>query len=112
MSEHEFSPDRRPPDDPKGAVVGALSSRFPQLQSLLSVSPCLAGDLLPYLLLAELYHWSADHKATPSENDAETQAVIQLCGTLFARPAGHDEPETAVTVEIIESLLAARRAGS
>jgi hypothetical protein len=112
MSDHEPPPDLRPSDDLEGkAVAGALSSTFPRLQWLLSVPPCQAGGLLPYLLLAALYHWSSDHKPTAGENDPETQAVIRLCAALLAIPAEEGEPAMAVTAEIAESLLAIRRTG-
>jgi hypothetical protein len=112
MSDHELPPDPRPSDDFKGkAIADALSSTFPRLQWLLSVPPCQAGGLLPYLLLAALYHWSSDHKVTAGENDPETQAVIRLCAALFTIPAEEGEPVMAVTAEIAESLLAIRRTG-
>jgi hypothetical protein len=111
MSDHEPPPDPRPPDDLKGkAVAGALSSMFPRLQWLRSVPPCQAGGLLPYLLLAALYHWASDHEVA-GENDPETRAAIRLCAALFAMPAERDEPAMAVTAEIVESLLAAQRSG-
>lgn len=92
------------------ALAGALALKFPQLQALLAADPGQArGDLLPYLLLAELYRWLTEQAATAGADDAETQAVVQLCGELFAMTFEHDPLGAAFASEIIDSMLDATR---
>ena len=91
------------------ALAAALAPKFPQLQALLAADPGQArGDLLPYLLLAELYRWLTE-QATAGADDAETQAVVQLCGELFAMTFEHDPLGAAFASEIIDSMLDATR---
>lgn len=88
------------------ALAGALTLKFPQLQALLAAHPGRAGgDLLPYLLLAELYRWLTERASSVREDDAETQAVVQLCGELFAMTFEYDPLGAAFASEIIESIL-------
>ena len=109
MSEPESSSDHAP-EASADALAGALALKFPQLQALLAAHPGQAsGDLLPYLLLAELYRWLTERAATAGENDAEAQAIVQLCGELFALTFEHDPLGAAFASEIIESMLDATR---
>jgi len=114
MTESESSTDRHLWDDASiAAFVGALSLKFPQIQALLSARPQLRdGDLLPYLLLAELYRWLTEHAARLEAGDAEVEAVRELCGELFAMIFEHDALGAAFAVEMVEALLTEREAGS
>jgi hypothetical protein len=106
MTEPESSTDRLQWDDASiAAFVGALSLKFPQLQALLSARPQHRdGDLLPYLLLAELYRWLTEHAARLGAGDAEAEAVRELCGELFAMIFEHDALGAAFAVEMVETI--------
>lgn len=109
MSEPESSSDDIPAAS-SGALAGALALKFPQLQALLAAHPGQAsGDLLPYLLLAELYRWLTERASSVREDDTETQAVVQLCGELFAMTFEHDPLGAAFASEIIASVMDATR---
>lgn len=113
MTEPESSTDRHQWDDAStAAFVGALSLKFPQIQALLSARPQHRdGDLLPYLMLAELYRWLTDRAAKVDESDPEAQAVLELCGELFAMLFEHDALGAAFAVEMVESLVAESEIG-
>jgi hypothetical protein len=109
MSEPGLSSDDVPAA-PSDTLAAALALKFPQLQALLAAHPGQAGgDLLPYLLLAELYRWLTERAAAAGADDAEAQAVVQLCGELFAMTLEHDPLGAAFASEIIESMLDATR---
>jgi len=109
MTEPQSSSDRTS-ETSADALAGPLALKFPQLQALLAAHLGQAsGDLLPYLLLAELYRWPTERATAVGENDAETQAVIQLCGEPFAMTFEHDPLGAAFASEIVESMLDATR---
>jgi hypothetical protein len=108
MTEPQSSSDRTS-ETSADALAGPLALKFPQLQALLAAHPGQAsGDLLPYLLLAELYRWLTE-QATAGADDAETQAVVQLCGEPFAMTFEHVPLGAAFASEIVESMLDATR---